>query len=232
MITLYHHPMLPECRRIRLNLGERAIAFTLKEHKFWERDEFLLAMNPAGNLPVMIDDSGHKICGARPIEEYLDEAMTDLGDEKALRHPVGFSGIDPVERAEIRRLIDWFDHKFFNEVVALIVGEKIFKRLARAGEPEPSQLRIGGQNLRIHLAYLTFLLERREWLAGNHMTVADLAASAGLSVLDYLHELNWNDYPIIKSWYMNIKHRPSFRPLLQDRIIGIPPHQDYLNLDF
>ncbi len=244
MITLYHHPMLPQCRRIRLLLAEREQPFQLELHPFWERSEVILRLNPSGTFPILIDEEGEAICGARPIAEYLEEmydAPSHLpqippqkGDTPVFRanQTIFLNGQGAIERAEIRRLVDWFDDKFTPEVMEYIAGEKIYRRLARQGEPNPSFIKIGGQNLAIHLKYLTYLLNKREWLAGNHMSVADFAAASNLSILDYLGEVPWHSFPHVKNWYANLKHRPSFRPILNDRLPGFPPAKDYTNLDF
>ena len=221
MITLHHHIFLPQCRRIRLTLEEKNLPFTLRSWNFLARDTEFLAINPAGHFPVLVDEDGGTVAGAQPAAEYLDE----MYDPPLL-------GQGAVVRAEVRRLIDWFESKFEPEVTQLIVGEKIYRRLAGEGEPDPSTLRAGVQNLTIHMNYITWLLERRAYLAGASLTQADFAAAAQLSTIDYLGEVPWSKYPDAKAWYMNIKHRPSFRPLLQDRLPGLPPQRHYLDLDF
>ena len=74
--------------------------------------------------------------------------------------------------------------------------------------------------------------ERRRWLAGDHFSVADITAAAHLSALDYLGEVPWEDYDAAKSWYALLKSRPSFRPLLADRVAGFIPSGTYADLDF
>ncbi|MFK7866775.1 MAG: glutathione S-transferase family protein [Alphaproteobacteria bacterium] len=235
MLTLCHHAMLPQSRRIRLLLSELQLDFQLESYNFWLRDEALLRLNPAGNLPILITQSQNTIVGARPIAEFLREFFIDLEQTElsvGKRIAPYLFGESLADRAEIRRLVDWFDDKFEREVADFIVGEKIYKRLAKMGEPDPALLRAGGLNLDTHLKYLDYLLNRREWLASDYMSIADLAAAASLSLLDYLGEVPWNSHERIKAWYMNIKHRPSFRPVLNDRQPGFPPHRDYHNLDF
>lgn len=234
MIILYHHSMLAPSRRIRLLLAEKEHDFQLQSQNFWERDESFLKLNPSGGLPVLVDEEGIAICGATPIAEYLEEMYESPMELVAgkIKDQNSLNGFGAIERAEVRRIVDWFDHKFHDEVIDYIVGEKIYKRLGRQGEPDPSILRAGGQNLTTHMRYLEFLLMRREWLTGSRMTIADLAAAAALSLLDYLGEVPWNKHLSVKNWYTNIKHRPSFRPLLKDRLAGFPPQRDYTNLDF
>ena len=73
MTILYHHPMHAHSRRIRLLLNEFYFEYRLQHHHFWQRSENLLALNPAGNLPVLVTAEHATICGARPIAEFIYE---------------------------------------------------------------------------------------------------------------------------------------------------------------
>ena len=141
-------------------------------------------------------------------------------------------GSHPVARAEVRRLVDWFDHKFNVEVTENLVGEKMMKRFLGLGEPDSTAIRAGLTNIHHHLDYIGYLVERRSWLAGEEMTLADAAAAAHLSSVDYLGDVPWDDHPVAKDWYARIKSRPSFRPILADHIPGAAPAKNYADLDF
>ena len=73
---------------------------------------------------------------------------------------------------------------------------------------------------------------RRNWLAGDRLTYADLAAAAHLSCVDYLGDAQWDENETAKTWYARIKSRPSFRPLLAERLPGMTPSPTYADLDF
>jgi glutathione S-transferase len=141
-------------------------------------------------------------------------------------------GDDPATRAEVRRLVEWFDRKMYLECTSLIVGEKAIKRLQGAGEPDSALLRAGNHNLHGHMDYLDWLTEHRNWLAGNDLTLSDLSAAAQLSCIDYLNDVPWDKHPNTKEWYARLKSRPSFRPLLGDHIAGLLPPKSYADLDF
>ena len=51
-------------------------------------------------------------------------------------------------------------------------------------------------------------------------------------VIDYLGEVPWDEYAMAKSWYVRLKSRRSFQPLLADRMPGLPPPNAYTDLDF
>lgn len=223
--TLHHFTLDPFSRTVRLALGEKRLAFAEVQVRYWERPEALLRLNPAGLPPVLVDGRGRDavvVCGGGPILEHLEER-----GEGAPLLPADAAG-----RAEARRLVHWFDRKFDYEVNGLLLHEKMEKRLLGLGAPELAALRAGREALRAHLAMAEALLAERDWLAGPALTSADLAAAAHLSVADYLGELPWNDVPNVRGWYVRLKSRPSFRPLLADRQPGLPPAAHYDDLDF
>ena len=222
MRLLYHLWLSPFARKIRVVLKEKNLDFTMKVEKTWERRPEFLALNPAGDVPVLIEPDGTVLADAGAIAEFLDEVYRD----KLL------IGINALDRAEVRRLTQWFDGKLNREVTEPLVGEKIMKRFLGLGEPNSGAIRAGKANLGYHLDYITFLVERRRWLAGDHFSLADISAAAHLSALDYLGDVPWDDHEPAKEWYARIKSRPSFRPLLADHIPGAPPPKHYADLDF
>lgn len=222
MRTLYHLWLSPFCQAVRIALAEKDIEVTLRAENVWERRDEFLAMNPAGDVPVLAEADGPAISGSAVIVEYLE----DLKPEPTL------IGTDPLTRAETRRLANWFNEKFNAEVTENLLGEKMMKRFLGLGEPDATAIRAGYKNLRYHLQYITYLVERRNWLAGDNLSFADIAAAAHLSSLDYINEIPWDDHKSVKTWYARIKSRPSFRTLLSDKIPGFPPAPHYADLDF
>jgi glutathione S-transferase len=222
MRTLYHLWLSPFARKVRIALREKNLACDLKVEKVWERREDFLALNPAGTVPVLVDETGAVICDSSVICEYLDEAYPVM-----CLLPGG-----PAERAEARRLAAWFDQRFAREVSDNLYREKMLKRFLGLGEPNSSAVRAGYANIRYHLDYIGWLAERRRFLAGDQFGLADIAAAAQLSTLDYIGDVPWDEHEGAKQWYARIKSRPSFRPILADHIPGAPPPRHYANLDF
>ncbi len=222
MRILYHLWLNPFSRKVRLVLGEKKLDFELRVEETWERREGFLRLNPAGDVPVLVEEDGTALSGSAAISEYIDET-----------HPQPpLMGASALERAEIRRLCHWFDEKFNTEVSANLIGEKVMKRFLGLGSPDSSAIRAGLKNINHHLDYITYLMERRTWLAGEQITLADLSAGAHLSSIDYLDNVPWAEYPSAKEWYARLKSRPSFRPLLHDHIPGVSPPRHYTDLDF
>jgi len=222
MPLLYHLWLSPFSRKVRLVLGEKGLDVSLKVEKVWERRNEFLALNPAGEVPVLVEENGMVLVDSAAICEYLDET-----------HPEPpLIGRAPAARAEARRLVAWFDLKFHREVTVNLVNEKIMKRFLGLGEPNSAAIRAGNHNIHYHLDYIGYLTERRRWLAGDELTLADVAAAAHLSCVDYLGDVPWDDHQPAKDWYARIKSRPSFRSLLGDHIPGAPPPRHYADLDF
>ena len=230
MLTLLQQSICPHSRFIRLVLGEYGVAARLVEERVWERREEFLILNPAGTTPVLLEEGGPPVPGAAVIAEYLDETRgATLAEHRLLP-------ADPGERIEVRRLADWFNSKFHAEVSGPLVHERLYKRYMTVqqggGPPDTDAMRAARSNIRYHLAYIGWLVRTRDWLAGERLSYADLAAAAHLSVVDYLGDVPWNEDDAAKAWYARVKSRPSFRPLLADLLAGIPPSQSYADLDF
>jgi len=222
MRVLYHSLLSPFSRKVRVVLAEKNLDFTMKAEKPWERRPEFLALHPAGEVPVLIEPDSTVLAGTDSIVEYLDEVYRD----KIL------IGINAGDRAEVRRLVAWFDAKMDREVTENLVGEKMLKRMGREGQPNSQAIRAGHANLPGHLDYIGYLVERRRWLAGDHFSLADITASAHLSSLDYLGDVPWDAHEPAKEWYARIKSRPSFRAILSDHMPGAPPPKHYADLDF
>lgn len=224
--TLHHFPLDPASRQVRLALGEKRLPFTEVSVRYWERPKELTRLNPSGMIPVLVETPAEGpplvLCETRAILDHLEEAYP----EPALL------GREAADRAEARRLLTWFDRKFEFEASGFILHEKIEKRLLRLGAPELANLRQGRDGLRNHLQMMEDLLQDRDWLAGRRLSLADFAASAHLSVIDYFGDVPWRDFPTAKTWYMKLKSRPCFRPLLADRWPGLAPAGHYDDLDF
>jgi glutathione S-transferase len=230
MFTLYHHPFCPHSRFVRLILAEMGIEARLVEERPWDRRRAFLLMAAEGATPVLIEDDAPCLPGAEVIAEYLDETQGEaLGARRLMPK-------DPPARAEARRLMHWFNVKFFNESSQWIVREKIYKRFMSSaqggGAPDMDAVRAARMNLRYHLRYIGHLVSARNWLAGDRLSYADFAAAAHLSCIDYLGDAQWDESETAKTWYARMKSRPSFRALLADRLHGTAPSATYADLDF
>ena len=223
MRTLYHHPLCPFSRKVRLVLAEKKLEFELVQEAPWEAREDFQLISPGGEVPVLTQDGAEPLGDAIAITEYLDE----------LHREPPLLPSDPLDRAEVRRLVGWFDGKFNREVTVPLVGEKVIKRLSQVrGEPDSRLIRGGFAAIHRHLDTITWLTERRTWLAGPQFSLADITAAAHISCIDYLGDVPWEGHQGAKDWYVRVKSRPAFRTLLADHVHNIPPARHYADLDF
>jgi len=219
--VLLYGVLCPFSRQICLGLWEKNVAFLLREERTWNPSDGLYALNLEGTLPVLIDRQ-HPIIGVQSQIEYLEEAFPS----------VSLLGTQSLARAEVRRLIDWFNRKFFHDVTQAFVYERVFKGKMGHGSPDSAVLTQGRRRIHDHLDYIGWLFEGRRWLAGDALSWADIVAACHLSCVDYLGEVPWSKHPGAQDWYMKIKSRPHFRPFLHEVFSDLPPCRHYKLLDF
>ncbi|SHJ00161.1 glutathione S-transferase family protein [Wenxinia saemankumensis] len=221
MYRLYHYPLSPFSRKVRLVLAEKRVEFDLQEVRYWEPEPDMLRRNPAGKIPVLRTQNGFYAESAA-ICEYLEDLHPDP--------PLMPQSIE--KRYEVRRLNGWFDDKFYREVTEKLLGERVFRKVQGTGYPVSENVKSGLKAIKLHLDYMAELLDQRRWLAGGEMSLADFTAAAHLSCLDYISDVDWNRSATVKDWYAKIKSRPAFRKILADQVPGFQPPPHYADLDF
>jgi glutathione S-transferase len=223
MWQLHQFPLCPFSRKVRILLGEKGVGCELVRESPWERRDEFLDMTPAGQTPVMTDpERGILLIDSMAICEYFEETV----DKAAMINGTA------VNRAEIRRLVAWFDTQFYQDVTAPLLHERMIKRLVERTTPDSRVLREAMKAAVRHLDYTDYLLDHRAWLGGATMSLADLAAAAQISITDYLGGIDWKNHEQTARWYRGFKSRPSFRPLLAERMEQINPPAHYDDLDF
>ncbi|MAP95039.1 MAG: glutathione S-transferase [Ponticaulis sp.] len=225
MRKLFHWPLDPASRLVRLVLAEKQLEVELVISPPWKPAEEVtrLFSNPVG--PVLVDRSqhGHVVANhTHAIVEFLEEAYPE------------FRILPPLapDRAEARRLWRWVETRFESEINGSILAERIAQAVQRTNVPDSTLLRRGAHALRSVLTYLNALCEETSYLTGRQPTIADLAAAANISALDYFGDVSWDNVPDLRDWYVRMKSRPCFRDLLKDTIVGAKPSAHYADLDF
>ena len=221
MITLHHYYLCSSSRYIRLILEEHNITYETQLENFWKPQKDFLKINPAGHLPVLVNEDNFPIIGANSCIEYIKDLE--------LRPKLLVDNYR--EKAEINRLVHWFDVIFKKEVFDPIIYEKVFSRIVDNISPNSENIRAALQNLDFHIQYFNYLLNNKNYFIKDELTYLDFLAAANFSVLDYLGLLNLKNCENIREWYFKLKSRPSFRTLLKDQIVGLNPHENYKNMD-
>lgn len=240
---LYHYPLSPFSRKVRIMMREKGLDYELKVENFWERRRKFLAMNPSCQVPVLFECEEN--ISSEDIEKIklntgnLDKNIRIYADSNAIceyldekYNHTSLLGKDIEGRAEVRRLTSWFNNKFYYEVTKLILDERVFKFLKKQGSPNSNYIRAAKSNLKDHMEYIDYLLQYNKNLTGEEFTLADICAAAQISVLDYLGYISFENTQYLKEWYMIIKSKPSFRGLLEDTVNGFEPSKHYKLLDF
>lgn len=223
MWQLFQFPLCPFSRKVRLLLGEKGVGYQLVRESPWQRRDEFIDLNPTGRTPIVRDaDRDITLIDSAAICEYFEETV----DAKPM-----ISGT-AANRAEIRRLVAWFDEQMYADVVAPLLDERMKKRIIHRAPPDGGNLRNAMRAANDHLDYIDYLLDHRSWIAGATLSLADLAAAAHLSVADYLGGVDWTGHDSAKGWYAGLKSRPSFRPLLSERMEIVAPPKHYELLDF
>ncbi len=224
MWQLYQFTLCPFSRKVRLLLGEKGVGYDLIKEQPWTRRDEFIDLNPAGETPVMVEaERGTTLIDSGAICEYFEETV----DQATMINGTA------ANRAEIRRMVAWFDHGFFRDVTGPLLDERMTKRIV-PGAPAPSAaaMREAMKGAMAHLDYTDYLLGHRKWLGGATMTLADLAGAAHISVADYLGGIDWRNHEETARWYRGLKSRPTVRALLAERMEGIVPPKHYDDPDF
>ena len=221
MIILYHYYLCSSSRYIRLILEEHKISYHTQLENYWKPQKDFLELNPAGHLPVLINEENFPVIGANACVEYI----------KDLELRSNFFVENYKEKAEINRLVHWFEVIFKKEVFDPIIYEKVYSRIVVNITPNSDNIRAALQNLDFHIQYFNYLLNNKNYFIKDELTYIDFLAAANFSVLDYLGLLNLKSYENVREWYFKLKSRPSFRTLLKDQIVGLNPHENYKNID-
>lgn len=224
MRKLYQYPLSGLSRAVRIILAEKHLDYEMVYETPWDPSDELIDYCISGDVPVLVDTSGTVVYGSSAIREYLDEIYPEVRLVNGDYH----------QKAEERKIADWFNYTFYRDAYYPIIKEKILKRFVKDMDrrPDPACIRAASAKLNNHMEYISWLIDRRNWLAGKDFSIADITAASLVSVLDYLGFVRWEKFDLAKEWYVRIKSRPSFRTILQDNLPQVPPAKDYANLDF
>lgn len=224
MRRLYHWMLDPQARLVRLALAEKKLAVTLVPSAPWQPHADVRTLAPGASgvaLTHRANEARYVAIGAHAICEYLEEA----GEGERLLPRL------PEDRAEARRVWRLADDSL-TEAGANLLAERLAIARSRTHAPDSTRLRIGAHALRARLTLFNHLAGIRPFLAGRSLTLADLSLAAHLSCFDYFNDVPWDLAPDLRVWYGRMKSRPSFRPLLADKIDGTRPAKHYADLDF
>ncbi len=222
MRELYHYSLDAFGRVARIYLQEKKLEYQEIEEFPWNRKKVFSENHVFSDLPTLIENDGTILEGCYSIVEYIEQTYRSNS----------LLGNSLKEKAEARRISSIFNVNFFADVTNNIIFEKIIKKYIDRSSPDSASIRRGNGNIKKYFDYISWLTNRRNWLAGEEFSLADISAAAHISCLDYIGAIQWEAYPEVKDWYVRIKSRPSFRDILKDRIVNVVPPAFYSELDF
>lgn len=225
MAKFLHHSLDPASRLIRLICAEYGASLDMEQISPWKREADFMAISPAATLPVIIESGGETIVGPLACINFVEKNYAPTSVATLIPD-------DAAMQAEMWRLLEWILFKLNDEVTRYVLDEKLGRRERGDGSPQTAVLRAAKTNLHEHILYFDWILGSRAWAAGEEMSLADFALAAHISTLDYLGDMDWSKTGETRDFFARMKSRPSFRPLLADRLVSLPPSANYTNLDF
>lgn len=225
MVKFLHHRLDPASRLVRLMCAEYGASLDMEQISPWKREAEFTAISPAATLPVIMEEGANPVVGILASIHFVEQRYAPSSVTTLIPS-------EPVAQAEMWRLVEWIMFKLNDEVTRYVLEEKLGKRERGDGAPQTSVLRAAKANLGEHLLYFDWILASRSWTAGEEMSLSDFALAAHLSTLDYLGDMDWSSAKETRDFYARMKSRPSFRPLLADRMVSLPASPNYTNLDF
>ena len=195
-MRLYYHPLSSNSRRVVLTALHLALPIELvvvdllkREHKATE----FLRRNPNGKVPLL-DDDGFTLWESHAIMAYL----ADQAAEPTL-YPR-----DLQARADVNRWLFWSAYHF-TPAVGFISRERISKRMVGgAGPPDPAEIARGEALLTDAARVLDAHLARKQWIAQERLTLADLAIAAPLMHTDAA-QLPVREFANLQAWFARVQ---------------------------
>jgi glutathione S-transferase len=204
-----------------LILQEKSLPFESIIEDYWHKSNAFPEISPSAGVPILTNNH-QTISDANAIYEYLEE-----------QHPErNLLGPDPITRAETRRIAACFNGSFFHLISKTVMMQRVIGFSSGNYAVNSNVIHQVRDDVRYFLDYIAYLLKKNRWLSGKEISIADFVAASHLSVLDYFGDVPWEYNEYAKQWYAVLKSRPSFKPLLQDRLAGFVPIKYYTVLDF
>jgi glutathione S-transferase len=193
-MKLYHNPLSPNVRRVRLTaavlgmeLEEKKLDFARGEHKNPE----YLALNPNGAVPTLVDGD-FVLTESRAIMQYLASKKPESG----------LLPRDEAARADVTRWQFW-DSSHFSPQLATLAFEKLIKGMMGMGDPDPRKIDEALGNFRRFGAVLNKRLEGKQYVVGNALTIADLTLASSL-MYSKQAEVPVGELSNVQTWFSRI----------------------------
>ncbi|MDG9666854.1 glutathione S-transferase [Hahella sp. CR1] len=186
----------PFVRKIRIQLLEKGLPFSLLEEIPWNADTSVPKFNPLGKVPVLIDEHGEIWFDSPVIAEYIETLET--------RHRlVPIKSIDAVRVRQLEALADGV----CEAAIAIFLEKK--RPSERQG---PEWIARQEQKVERGLAALEKATVGKHWVFEDHLTLADIAIGSVVGWYDFrFGDSDWrNNHPHLADYVDRLFKRDSF----------------------
>src|SRR6516162_4983528 len=212
MLQVYLDPCTVNSRKVLAGLDLLNTQYELKHVDYFagahKKPEYL-AINPNGAVPAAMDGA-FALSESNAILQYAaDLSGSDKYYPKNLK-----------DRADINRWLFWEASTWFPSCYIYLV-EYVVKPLMNA-ESDEAKIAQEAPNWNRLASILDARLAKSKWLAGDHVTIADIAVAAPM----HLHKwqrLPLSGHPNLKRWMMDVEKLPCWQmtQAAVDRALGL-----------
>lgn len=207
-MKLYHFPISPNSRRVvavihHLGLECELIALDLTKGEHLTPE--FISLNPNHMIPTLVDGDT-VLWESNAIMQYL---CGKVGDDSLWPK-------DPKKQAEVSRWLFW-QAAHFGSACSVFIFERLVKKFLNLGEPNSAEIAKGEERFHRFAKVLNEYLVGREWLEGNHVTLADYSVGSFLDLTE-MAQYPMEGYDEIKRWYKNIEQLPAWQSSMPSKI--------------
>lgn len=209
-MKLYSAPLSLFARKVEIALREKGLPFERvmvpfsQERGYAPKHPDVLAANPKGQVPVLVDGD-LALFDSTVILEYLEDAHPDPPLYPA----------SPKARAECRML-----ELFADEVLLADIRRLMYRSEPPAADPDrrarqDEDGRAGEAALRQRWRELASELAGRDWF-GDSFSAADIALVMAVLFAQRLHGPGLDECPALAAWYARAGERSSVQPAMAE----------------
>jgi glutathione S-transferase len=163
-----------------------------------QRAPELLALNPHGKVPVLVDED-FVLSESQAIMAYLADKTSGHGLYPRELHA----------RADVNRWLFWSSNHW-GPSISMINWERVVKKFLGQGDADPAQLARGEGMFHGFAKVLDTHLASREWVSSSELTLADIAIACPLMVA-VPSQLPLPTYPNIEKWFARVQQLDSWK---------------------
>lgn len=199
-MKLYFDPCTVNCRKVVAGLNMLGASYDVVAVDYFAQGQKApeyLAVNPNGSLPTLVDDD-LVLWESNAILQYV----ADKGNK------TDFYPTDLKTRADINRWLLWEANQWFPACYVYLV-ENLVKPMLQA-KPDQATLDANAPKFHLLAAILEERLSKQPWMAGNSVTIADIAVAAPMHLHPY-QQLPLEQYPNLRKWMERVEALPCWK---------------------